>query len=56
MTSTQKCNRFTFLVTWPDGTQPPMGCPQSYRVWFPTQSAMDLAIEGYRMHGAAVTP
>ena len=41
-------NRFSFLVTWPDG--------HSYRVWYRTLGDADLAAEGFRMYGAAVTP
>ena len=52
----QKANHFGFTVTWPEGMEPPMGCPQSYPVWYGRQSHMDLAAEGYRMEGAAVTP
>lgn len=50
----QRRNLFSFLVTWPDGIQPPMNCPQSYRVWYPTARAADLAADGYRMEGARV--
>lgn len=47
MSGVQKRNRFTFLVTWPGG--------RSYRVWYPTLDAMDLAARGFEMQGAAVT-
>jgi hypothetical protein len=51
----QRRNTYSFLVTWPEGTEPPMGCPQSYRVWYGTEKAADLAADGYRTEGAQVS-
>ncbi len=65
MRTTQKRNRFGFLVTWPE--QVSESCPadlrdiaernagKSYRTHYPTLEAMDTAAEGFRMAGAAVT-
>jgi len=44
----QRPNRFSFLVTWADG--------RSYRCYYPTLDAADLAARGFEMLGASVTP
>jgi hypothetical protein len=63
--ATQKRLPYSFLVTWP--SEPAAFCPaelrdvaeqqagKSYRCRYPTLKAMDLAAEGFRMAGAAVT-
>ena len=43
----QRRNRYSFQVTWPDGS--------SYRCYYPTLDAADLAARGFEMLGATVT-
>ena len=56
----QKRNRFSFTVTWPADL--PAGhdaadlAGTSYRTYYPTPAAMDLAARGFEMAGATVTP
>lgn len=52
--TTQRRNRFSFLVTWP-GDSGPDGEPKSYRVYAPTLPALDVLARGYEIRGAAVT-
>lgn len=54
MNTVQPYGKFSFLVTWPKGIEPPMGCQQSYRVWFGTEAAMERSAEANRAEGALV--
>ena len=44
----QRRNKFSFLVVWPSG--------ESYRCFYPTLDAADLAARGFEMEGAVVVP
>ena len=56
----QKRNRFSFTVTWPADLPADHECAKSagrsYRAYYPTVEAMDLAQRGFEMLGAEVTP
>lgn len=54
----QRRNRFSFEVTWPaemPADHPAAGLAgTSYRAYYPTREAMDLAARGFEMEGATV--
>jgi hypothetical protein len=54
----QKRNRFSFTVTWPAELPADHEAAElagtSYRVYYPTARAADLAARGFEMKGAMV--